>query len=175
MKKLIPFFLLCLGALSLSAQDFSVRAGVNLASLRGDDVVDADNIVGYYVGPSMDLGLGITTLDLSLLYGRRGASSNDVDTKLDYLDVPLLLKFNFGIVYLEAGPYASILLSASEGDTDIKDRIKNADFGAMGIGGVSLGDLSFELKYLLGTTDIVEDDMINVKNGSWCFGLRYAF
>jgi hypothetical protein len=177
MKKLIPFLMILLCSAGLSAQVFSVRGGVNVATLRGDNVVATDNVVGWYFGPSVDLGLGLATIDVSLLYGRRGAKdgASGESTKLDYLDLPVLLKFNFGIVYVEAGPYASILLSATEGGTDIKELLKGADYGAMGIGGVALGDLAFELKYLLGMSDIIDDDTINIKNGSFSVGLRYCF
>jgi len=177
MKKLYPVLFILLTTLSLSAQDFSIRGGINLATLRGDDVVASDNIVGWYIGPSVDLGLGVTSIDISLLYGRRGAddSMGNTSIKLDYLDIPVLLKFNLGIIYAEVGPYASILISATSGDLDIKDILSNADYGAMGIGGVALGNIAFELKYLLGFNDIWNDEMVNIKNGSFSFGLRYCF
>ena len=177
MKKLMPVLLFVILSLGLNAQNFSIRGGVNLASLSGDDVVDTDNVTGYYVGPAFDLNLGVVNLDIALLYGRRGGkfSSTQSSVKLDYIDLPVLLKFNLGPIILEAGPYAAMLLNASNGGIDVGDMVDNADFGLMAIGGVALGDLVFELTYTKGLSDVWKDELINLKNGSFSFGLRYCF
>jgi len=140
---------------------YGVRAGVNVASIRGDfaELVDTKRqsgfMAGAFVRPTLAKPLA---LDVEVLYIQKGFridtvlmddQGNFVATetshlKLDYFEVPVLLHValpSWGAVtpYVLAGPTAGFAVKAtfrsgnpSVGDTDLSDDLKNVDWGIAG-------------------------------------------
>lgn len=126
---------------------------------------------------------------MNALYTSRGAkwSWSDEDysgeslEKNAYLDLPLLLVFTIPTgpdsrftPTLAAGPAVSLLLSAQEGDYDIKEYLNSTDVGlALGAGvGVpfSNGQLQFAARYMLGLIGINnEEEASEYKNRTLVF------
>jgi hypothetical protein len=85
--------------------------------------------------------------------------STDATAKLDYVQVPVLLRIgNSGkdtaSVYGLVGPTFGLLMRAHQDGVDIKDQLKNTDVGvAVGVG-VSLSRLFAEGRYTHGLTDL---------------------
>ena len=120
----------------------------------------------------------VVAIQPELLYSQQGAKYSESDGydgtfKLDYINVPVMAKFNLGENFaIEAGPQAGILISAkddyeSSGDSgvdDIKDDIKNIDYGA------SFGiSYDFDSGYVLGARYNLGFADINDFSGSESF------
>ena len=97
--KLFTLIVLCLVTFSLSAQNFGVRAGVNLANMAsevGGDTDDGDAITGIYVGAFAEIALlaGLY-LQPELNYIQKGAEFDipiigKSKTTYSYLEVPII-------------------------------------------------------------------------------------
>ena len=97
---------------------FGIKAGLNVnkVSLTNlDENFDGENRTGFFAGVTADITLPIVGLgaDISLLYDNKvaGTSVNDkeVNKTLQYIDVPINIKYTLGFsslasVYLATGP-----------------------------------------------------------------------
>ena len=77
-----------------------VMAGVNLATLAGNDVDDAENRIGALGGLSYVRNWGgATGLEMDILYSAKGVKSVDgsdeFTLKLNYIEIPVLLRYDF--------------------------------------------------------------------------------
>ena len=121
MKKIVGFLmvaLLALMALPANAQlKFGIKGGVNISPVHfNSDVLIADNVTGFLVGPMIETTLPLVGVgsDAAVLYSQKGLETTSVggvktSMKTDYIDVPVNLKWKFGLpivkAYLAAGPY----------------------------------------------------------------------
>ncbi len=124
MKKSLGIILmmLLLTTVSASAQiAFGVKGGLNISKPHfSKDVIDPSNITGFQIGPMVDftvplLGIG---MDAAVLYSQKGLEYKTESHKTDYLDIPVNLKWKFGLPvvkgYLTAGPYASFRIGGDK-------------------------------------------------------------
>ena len=136
MKKLL---LLGAGVLLAGAAhaQLGLRAGANYATLStktGDyNRTGADGRVGYQVGvfyekklnehfsvvPEVQFSHQRTYLEVDSYVIADANYSARYQLTLNYLNVPVLLRANYGRLYLEAGPQASILQSARETGSEL--------------------------------------------------------
>ena len=160
--------------------NFGVIGGLNLANLSvdPDDGVDLSNRTAFGIGGILSFGVGETlALQLEPMFLQKGAKLKlsdlgftlEAEIKVSYIEVPAMLKFAFGSgdtkPYVMAGPTVGYLLSAKVKDDmeeqDIKDDVKNIDFGLAFGGGVSLpmgnNTLFVEARYSLGLSDLNDD------------------
>lgn len=123
-----------------------------------------------------------------LLYAQKGGSSTysfaGVETtnelKYNYLDIPLLLRLSLGDthgeglgIYLNGGPYVAYAFSGksitetplgtveTEFTFDDVDDQKRIDYGFALGGGLTLGNLFFDVRYNRGTNNLLDDDADN--------------
>jgi hypothetical protein len=168
MKKSFLFFVLFLVPFIIHAQGVGVgiKGGANWAN---QDVanVDIKTVTSYHVGAYVNLNFsdkwGLTP---EVLYSVYGSELDDAKLDLDYVAIPLMLRFKpFSLLSLEAGPQFSLLTKANFDGDDIKDQLKNNDFGlAFGAGlHLPLG-FSAGARYILGFTDISEVSSESIKN-----------
>lgn len=110
-------------------------------------------------------------------------SSEDVTFKYNYLSIPIVAKYYMGGFNLQAGPSFDFLMSAKvdygDGEDDIKDDLKGLDLGlALGAGYDLPSGLGFDIRYVMGLTDINNSDEmegIEMKNNCLMFTISYAF
>jgi hypothetical protein len=114
--------------------------------------------------------------------------------KLDYLEIPLLVKIMPGTKgsvkpYLFAGPAVAIKVSGKvkaefEGESDEEDLedVKGTDFGLVvgagvdfGFGASGKGNLSVDIRYNLGLSTISDFEGDDVKNGVFSLMVGYSF
>ena len=178
MKKLLIFTSIVLfGFSTVYAQDinFGAKAGVNFASITGDDTDWVDSRTSLHIGVVAEIVISETfSFQPELLYSAQGGSYKESEgydgtLKFDYLNVPLMAKFYVGEGFsLEAGPQIGLLLSAKDdwefisngetGNDDWKDFMKGIDFGVnVGVGYKLEGGLNFGARYNLGLSNIWED------------------
>jgi len=188
-------------AMTASAQSqikFGVKAGAAMATMSGDgwddiEVLDSVSIekkykLGLAAGAFVEFPLGTSGVSLQpeFLYVIKGAKAEVTEEgetyteklKNDYLEVPVLIKYNFTTAgstspFMFVGPVAAFNIGSEMmvedppaadstlGDFDI-DNAKSLDFGLTIGGGLGLamgqsGKLTFDLRYTIGLGDVFED------------------
>ena len=170
MKKVFLFAVLAVFAFtSVNAQEvkFGVKAGVNLASITGDDTDDLDSRTSIHFGGVAEIVFSEKfSFQPELLYSGQGAKYEEEGYKetwkLDYINLPLMAKYYIVEGFsVEAGPQVGFLMSSKweaeyEGETedgDIED-IKSIDFGLnLGLGYKMDNGLNFGARYNLGLSN----------------------
>lgn len=190
MKKL--FSLICvliftatLGLSEVAAQpSFGLRGGLNFANLNNVD--GTDSRTGFMAGAYVNIGVPMSPISIQpeLLYTQKGSEASGTilgeqitaTTKLDYVEVPVLAKFSFApgpvTPHVYFGPYFAINVKAeaeAEGGgqsatQDIKDSVKDTDFGVVVGAEVDISKINVGLRYGAGLTKIAEDGS-DGKNG----------
>lgn len=180
MKKLMLLAAVAVfGFSNMDAQEvkFGAKAGVNFASIGGDDTGDLKSRTAFHVGAMAEIGISDKfAVQPELLYSSVGAKADEGDgeLKLDYISVPVMAKYMVAEGFsLEAGPQIGLLLSAkSEGggeSEDVKDFVNGLDLG-IGVGASYRMDsgLNFGARYSLGLSNINDfegsDDFKNQNN-----------
>ena len=122
MKKIVGLILLAVMVLiavpAKSQIKFGIKGGLNISSVHfNKDLVGKDNVTGFNIGPMVEvmapiMGVGF---DAAILYSQKGIGvKSEKDIKNDYIDVPVNLKWKFGLPiikgYLAAGPYVGVEL-----------------------------------------------------------------
>lgn len=184
MKKLLLVLLVVSFTGVANAQDltFGAKAGVNFASLTGDDVEDIDGRTSFHLGMIAEFLLSEKfAIQPEVLYSSQGAKASDEDSewKLDYVSIPVMAKyFVTEGLSLEAGPYVAFNVVSEfdmEGITvDLEDETESTDFGAaFGLGYQLPMGLFFQGRYAMGLTDISSEG--DAKNGVFQLSLGYRF
>jgi hypothetical protein len=176
--------------------EFGIRAGLNLASVHGDDVsfddVSPENRVAFSGG--LFAGIRITPSFLiqpEVLYTQKGAryeaAGEEAELELDYLEVPVLLKGRFGSGTARpsvfVGPAVAFKVSGKtrfRGEEEDVEDVKGTDFGIVFGAGLDFaagsGAFTIDARYTLGLTTLADSpDPDDVKNGAWTFSVGYAF
>ncbi len=180
MKKLMLFAAVAVFGLSnVNAQEtsFGVKAGVNFASLGGDDSDGLDGLTSFHVGGVAVIGVSEKfAVQPEVVYSSQGASFDGEDLQLDYINVPVLAKFYVAEGFsIEAGPQIGFLMSADADGEDVKDFFKSTDFsGAIGLGYKMETGLNFAARYNLGLGSIGEND-VDWKNNVIQLSVGYNF
>lgn len=190
MKKVILSLALLAGmAGAANAQTgvrFGLKGGINYATLTADDTDGIDSKIGLQVGALANFGLSdLISIQPEVLYSQKGAQvedASDFKLKLNYIDVPVLVKVNAGGLFFEAGPQLGILASAkaTDGDTDedVKDNYNTVDFGyAVGLGYQLETGPMIGLRYNGGISNIIKDgpDDDKVRNSAFQLYVGYTF
>ena len=188
MKKLcLVAFLAIFSLATINGQDvkFGAKAGVNFASLTGDDE-GLSSKTSFHVGVVAEIPVSdVFSVQPELLFSDQGAKIDSDDVKLNasYLNLPILAKFYVGEGFsLEAGPQVGFLLSAKAkgdgGSVDLKDETKSIDFGVgLGAGYKLENGLCFNARYNLGLSNIVDEneDNLDLKNGVFQLSVGFFF
>lgn len=157
-------------AISMAAQaqvfQAGVKAGVSssqvkLSGIQNDpqQYASAEHITGYHAGAFTRLQLlGLLLQPEAILSSSGGmvAVKDDANSttvrvekfRFNRLDVPLLLGFNFlRVARVQAGPMASMLLSAKQEGRTVKDYYNSSDWGYQAGLGVDIGNLTVDVRY----------------------------
>ena len=191
MKKVTGLVLIILMAfISVPAKSqlkFGVKGGLNISSVHlNSDILKADNVTGFQIGPMIEttiplIGVG---LDAAILYSQKGMdvkseTGTSTNVKTDYIDVPVNLKWKFGLPiikgYLAAGPYIGFRVGGDkfwEIPGSVVGQVKAKNFSAglnFGAGVELISHLQVGINYGLGLTDnySAEKYDLNAKNRGW--------
>ena len=164
---------------------FGVMAGVNVADVT--DLADSDSRTGFVGGIYLTLPLGSTTsFQPELLFAQRGATAradldadlpSEIDVKLNYVEVPLLLRVDIPVQsrgirpHLFAGPSLAFNTACSfEGGGESADcdqelglfESNTFELGAMIGGGIAfpvMGTrrLGVGVRYTFGLTEVFKN------------------
>lgn len=201
MKKLILGAAVAMSSLTF-AQQFGVKAGMNVSSLSDDSSLsDQGSKIGFNAGVFMNAPLAENfSIQPELLYSQMGDKYDQEfggttyarSRHLDYITLPVMFQYNATpSFYLEAGPEFGLLVSAknkytneSENNTinespNYKDDLNGFNFGlGIGAGYYFTPNVGLTARYVAGLTDIAQDRPENsdsVKNNVFQVGLAYKF
>ncbi|WP_133508811.1 porin family protein [Flavobacterium chryseum] len=165
---------------ALHAQDdnvtteFGVKGGFNMSNFLSDDdeATDENILYGFNAGVYATLPISdFVAIQPEVLFTTRGSEleynsdlgSQKVKFKLNYIEVPLLVRVNITKNFnLQAGGYASYLVSSKvtgEGSFDFEEDIDTDDLNKFDAGiaagvGVDFSPISIGVRYNYGLTTI---------------------
>ncbi len=184
---------------------FGVKAGVNLSQMSmGKDVFNTSNRAGFFMGPTLKVGLPVLGLglDMSALYNRQEAKVEGVNHKFNtvlkqqQLIVPVNVKYGIGVgsianVFVFAGPQIAFNIGDKvKRISEIQDQaaqwtLQSSNFSVnAGLGMTVATHFQVTANYNVGvgkTGDItwenVKENAVSRKTqgSSWCVGLAYFF
>jgi len=172
MKKIflsIAFFISLAVYSNVNAQGLGVgiKAGVNFANQSITDI-NTNSRTGFHVGAYAVIAFSEKWgIQPELLYSAQGSELPSETSEFNYMSIPVLLRWKpVSVLSIEAGPQFSSLLNAKIDGDDIKEDIKNSDFG-LAVGAtvhLPLG-LNGGVRYVWGFTNVSElPDDTEVKN-----------
>lgn len=203
-KNLFILGFLIISSTSLMAQSFGLRVGVNSTNIgvafdedpMTEDEFDYDAVLRFQVGFVAEVPLaGPIGIETGVIYNGYGAKNDflgETDLRLDYIQVPLLLKLRAELggvsLFLHGGPYASIAIGGQSktevlGTTttddvefgDGLDEFSRLDFGLLVGGGVGLGPIDLGVNYGYGLANISNFDDFRLANRLLSLTLTYRF
>lgn len=135
---------------SKSGAQFGVKGGVNFSNLYTENVEDNNVLTSFNVGVFAALPLtDLIAIQTEVLYSRKGAelvynnafAEGTAQFKLNYIEVPVLLKINItDNLNIHAGPYFAYLIDAEvkndsdSGIFDFEESYDNDDFNKFDMG-----------------------------------------
>ncbi|WPV64721.1 porin family protein [Chitinophaga sp. LS1] len=148
-----------------SRLSFGVKAGVNYSDYMNANFT-TDPLIGFHAGGIVNFRLTPKfSIQEEFLFSSQGAKIQDVDQKVYYLAVPVLLKYRTPLgLYVEAGAQAGMRMHE-----DVENFSKQLDYGAAaGVGYQSKMGLGFGVRYVAGVSSAgnVGDFRSGVAQGS---------
>ncbi|SMO37502.1 porin family protein [Fodinibius sediminis] len=169
---------------SVQAQGLGISAGANFANFNDTDV-STESRTGLMAGLTYDFAIPLSpiTIQPGVFYTQKGAKASEGSientTKLDYIEVPVVAKFDFILdnpvltPHVYFGPYVGFNINAEQeisggenaGTFDIDENVKGTDFGVVVGAGADITKFNVGIRYSAGLTGIAEDDLFDGKNG----------
>ena len=161
-----------------------------------EDEFDFDAVLRFQVGFVAEIPLaGPIGIETGVIYNGYGAKNDflvDTDVRLDYIQVPLLLKLRAEVgelsLFLHGGPYASLAIGGKTtteilGTTttddiefgDGTDEYSRLDFGLLVGGGLGFGPVDVGVNYGYGLANIRNWNDTRVANRLLSLTLTYRF
>jgi len=170
---------------SISNVQFGLKTGVNISDVnyKNNNNIEHNAIIGFHAGVIAHIHISNNfAVQPEIVYSTQGTDRQNVKTKLNYINVPLLLQYmtNNGF-RLQTGPQAGFLISAKNktGDVEIniKDQVNSVDFAwSFGASYLSKIGLGLDVRYNLGISNVNEDEtIVKVMNRVWQIGAFYQF
>ena len=197
MKRLFTILSVIMLTFSVSAQEFGVQAGMNMANLSGEDM-ETDMKMGIFGGVIAVFSLtDVMTLETGALYSEKGAQDEEIEEEIgikmslafSYIVIPLNIAYSVSDqISLIAGPYVGLLIYANskmsgeflgqtiDEEEDIKEDIANIDFGINIGASFSINEsISVGVGYELGLADIGSEGDFDATHSNIHIGMSYSF
>ena len=168
-------------SLSESSVYYGIRLGMNMATLTGD-APDLGTKIGLNFGGTVGLRLSDTTpvfLESGLYYTGSGASKDKTTISLNYLEIPILIKYGVQVTddiallpfvgpTFRYGLFGGKWKTSGAGKTDSfgDGKFKRADMGIKLGCGAEYNKLYLELGYQFGITNIADWALLNGDDAS---------
>ncbi|WP_264523298.1 MULTISPECIES: porin family protein [unclassified Flavobacterium] len=152
--------------------EYGIKGGFNMSNLYSNDANDDNVLYGFNAGLYATLPISdFIAIQPEILFTTKGAkleynnafASGDSKFKLNYIEVPLLVRVNITKNFnVHAGGYASYLVSSKvtgSGDINFEQRIDTDDLNKFDAGlaagvGVDFDPISIGLRYNYGLTTV---------------------
>jgi len=150
---------------------FGLMAGGSLSTFTGDFAADVKNNAGFIAGGFVRVGALGFAVQPGLYYTSKGAKSSDFSettgdgskTKLDYIQIPLVLRISMGPLYVGAGPAIGLKISchnvpAGGESADCGDAFgsKSTEVSGIAEAGLQFGKFSLGARADIGITNAIE-------------------
>lgn len=189
--------LLLMGSVAAMAQlpsfTLGLKGGVNYSQLKSDsDLTDKNSILGYQFGVWTRIGAAGFYLQPEAYLGSKGGKSpivfesggNEVEAdgevKFTTLDVPVLVGTKIGGNKLNlrfmAGPVVSFIVDKNTTVDSAYDTLQEYNDQALGLqagAGVDLGNLSVDLRYEAGLSNISKSEKYDQKQNLFHLSLGF--
>ncbi|GGE93657.1 Outer membrane protein beta-barrel domain-containing protein [Chishuiella changwenlii] len=196
MKRILTVVVLIAGLAGAHAQDVKneknessleviVKGGINISNQAITNVNGEKSKVGFQggVGVNINTGLGNFSVQPEVNFISKGTKLNTPIGKrefnLNYLEVPVLAKYSFGPVYVNAGPSIGFQMGKNDNVKAAYGKTKTIDFGLQMGAGVALpvgpGKIILDGRYNLGLSDIADTNIAKIKNRGVAISLGYAY
>ncbi len=166
---------------------YGVRFGLNVSTITGDELMKCDGSkAGMNLGGVVGFRLSDQTpvyLESGLYYSERGGKKEGVKRSLNYLEIPVLVKYGISTgspvsVIPFLGPYFSYAIGGEykDGSSSFRDeRYKHGDMGFKVGCGLDYSNLYLEVGYQLGVTNISKLDNASAHTGNFnvSFGVNF--
>jgi hypothetical protein len=183
-------------SLSESSVYYGIRLGMNFANLTGDDAGDLDAKLGLNFGGTVGLRVSDTTpifLESGLYYTGCGAKKDKNSVSLNYLELPILIKYGVQLTddiallpfvgpTFRYGLFGGKIKTSGAGKTDSfgDGKYKRGDMGIKLGCGAEYNKLYLELGYQFGIANIADWQLLNgddasVHNGALFLNLGVNF
>ncbi|HJW29910.1 MAG TPA: porin family protein, partial [Saprospiraceae bacterium] len=185
-------------ALTSQAQGkLGLRAGILISKQdfkKGMLNVDPKSKFGADLALLCEFGIGdVIAISPEFHWLQKGAKIKDLNAPFNessrtfnYFELPVLLKFKFGEgagFFLFAGPSIGYLFDATDKDNDGSNTdinlsdYKRAELGAHLGGGIKLGPLNVDVRYILGFSNIADynGSDLQIKNSGFGAGVSFIF
>jgi hypothetical protein len=160
---------------------FGVKGGVNFSNIISEDIDDNNVLTSFNAGVYGTFPVGdILSIQPEILYSRKGGeltydnafATGETQFKLNYIEVPVLLKVNItDNLSVHAGPYVAYLIDAqvkndANGNAiDFEDTYNNDDFNKFDAGisagiGLDFDSIGIGARYNYGFTTIGKERSI---------------
>ena len=171
---------------------FGIKAGVNLASLTNNNTESKKNLVGFAAGLMADFSFSdLISLHPEVLFSQKGVKytsgggytgGNTAQIRINYIDVPLLLRVKADGLFFEAGPQVGFLANRKYeiDNTTIStstDGTRKVDVGYIaGVGYQLPQGLEVGVRYNGGISDLSDPSVgTKTRNSVFQFQLGYLF
>ncbi|MHA7057179.1 porin family protein [Aquimarina sp. M1] len=161
-KILLIIFTLLINIVTLKGQEsrYGIRIGANVSAINSDDITgDLDQSrIGLVVGFLADFRL-TDKLRLQPEFQYSGQGNKDKDLRIDYLQVPVLLKYNITDLFnIQLGPQAGIKIWEWEDNQGGNTDFGTFDFaGVIGVGANITDNFFVDLRYAFGLSNVFDD------------------
>lgn len=180
MKKVSLLALVVVAGTTLYAQPpkFGLKAGLNLSTVTN---TDSDLKPGFHGGGLVHIHVTPAfSLQPEVVYSNQGTKySSDNKLVLNYVNIPVLLQYNFDNGFrLQGGPQLGILTEAKNKvgsvEVDVSDAFKSIDFSIpLGVSYLSYSGFGVDARYNLGITNVSENSSTNYRNSVIQLGVFY--
>ena len=186
-KSISIFFLLFLILNSSFSQklELGIKGGTNFATQKLSNITGVESVTGYHIGGFLYFKLPILFgIQVEGQYSTQGSEFQvgQIINKnnLRYINVPILIRNDFGPFNFHFGPQFGILTDAinlNSVKSSIKDQFLGRDFSVVAGLGVRLpANLGISLRYVKGLKNITDPNISNVdtKNTMFQLSLKYS-
>lgn len=190
MKKMNALVLAFLLSLAVTAQErpkWGLKGGLNLSKLNFDDGTNSNWRTGFHIGALSHIHITPSfSLQPELYYSSQGGKfpmgNNTMNLNLSYINLPVLLQYNFNNGFrLQGGPQIGFLVSVDDKINDVEQNIystnnlNSIDIGLpLGISYLGYSGFGVDARYNIGLTDVFEDAR-EAKNNVFQVGVFYLF
>jgi len=203
LQKFKKIFLIVLSIIYLSFNSYSqtkfgIKAGLNLTNQKYSGFVvkvQTDPIITFTIGGLADLELS-ENLGISLGIQLQGVGGKitapiESESRIDYINIPVKLQYNFTDLFIGAGPYFSYGIGGKNEDNgtnldlmlgeDSTDHFSPIDYGFVFEAGYKFSKFQASLNYNLGLANInpkeIKDSFqsVDTRNSSIGVSLSYMF
>ena len=186
-KSISIFFLLFLILNSSFSQklELGIKGGTNFATQKLSNITGVESVTGYHIGGFLYFKLPILFgIQVEGQYSTQGSEFQvgQIINKnnLRYINVPILIRNDFGPFNFHFGPQFGILTDAinlNSVKSSIKDQFLGRDFSIVAGLAVRLpANLGISLRYIKGLKNISDPNISNIdtKNTMFQLSLKYS-